>query len=158
MAQPTSDETPMYQEEQSNLPLMIAIYAVMLAFGVLGLVTAGAGAKEGWSIILVLALIFPIVIRAFSRMRIVVTSSEIRFGFPAIHKRLPISKVRLGEVVDLKWWYGIGVHFVFTRWVYNTRLGQGVEVYGNGTRYIIGSRDPGKLKFYISSALSQRSQ
>jgi hypothetical protein len=158
MTASASDETSIYQEEQSNLPLMISIYVAMLIFGMLGLVTAGAGAKEGWPIILVLAVIFPIAIWAFSRMRIVVTPSEIRFGFPAIHKRLPISKVRLGEVVDLKWWYGIGVHFVFTRWVYNTRLGQGVEVYGNGTRYIIGSRDPEKLKFFISSALNRRSK
>jgi hypothetical protein len=158
VTQTASNETIIYQEEQSNLPLMITIYVVMLVLGVSGLIVAKAGAKEGWPIIMVVAVIFPFVIWGFSRMRVVVTPFELRFGFPAIHRRLPLSKVRVGEIAELKWWYGIGVHFLFTRWVFNTRLGRSVEVFGNGTRYIIGSRDPEKLKFYISSALTQRPQ
>jgi hypothetical protein len=56
MTHATSNETIIFQEEQSNLPLMITIYLVMVILGVSGLVAKGADADEAWPIIIILVL------------------------------------------------------------------------------------------------------
>jgi len=86
-------------------------------------------------------------------MRVVVTTSELRFGFAYWRKRLPLWDVEIVGVEQIPLLAGIGVHYYPNRWVYNARVGRGVHlVYHEKRHYLIGSDDPDALFNVLKTA------
>jgi hypothetical protein len=82
----------------------------------------------------------------FSRLSVTVTATEFQFGFPIWHRKMPLSQIQVGAVVHIPFWYGIGVHYIRGMWVYNAKLGRGLEITVGGKRYLIGSDQPERLQ------------
>ncbi len=145
----TTLEKPIHEERQSSLLFFSMLIAFILAFGIIGthLMTRTGeinnGAVGGFILAVILAVI---VLWSFSRFTVVVTPKELRFGFPIWRKRIPISSARVGEIVRIPFWYGIGIHFIGRTWVYNARLGRGLRISVAKTKYLIGSDNPERLQ------------
>jgi hypothetical protein len=91
-------------------------------------------------------LLVALLLWGFLELTVVVTATELRFGFPFWRRRVPLSSVAVGEIVSLRFWYGLGIHRAPRGWVFNARFGRGVEIFANGVRYLIGSNDPEQLQ------------
>ena len=79
-------------------------------------------------------------------MKVVVTSSELRFGFAFWRVRFPLKDVEVLGVEPIPLLAGIGIHYHRGKWVYNARQGQGTHIVYQGKKhYLIGSDNPETL-------------
>lgn len=138
-----------HEEHQSFVIMRIMALAVVLALGVTAILVnwkqGVTDPNEVWSLALVGVMIL-LALWGFSSLRVTVTNTELRFGYPIWHRRVPVSQIQVGDVVRIPFWYGIGLHYVGRMWVYNARLGRGVMITIKGRRYLIGSDDPERLQ------------
>jgi len=137
-------ETPTYQEKQT-LPLRGLYVAVVVA----ALVFAGwqtHETPESPLILTIVALLAGLALWGFSTLHVIVTSVEIRFGFPLLRRRIPIHELTVGDVERIPLLAGMGVHYWGGRWVYNARFGRGVELLSGKRRYLVGSDTPERLQ------------
>jgi len=151
--------TTVYEEHQS-FRVLIVIAAVAGAGLILTAAVAGAGFGQmapqdklsaAFAVLLVVAALW-----GFSRLNTIVSTTELRFGFPVWHRRVALGKVTVGEVTKIPLWYGIGLHYVGGLWVYNARLGRGVIVVVDGRRYLIGSETPERLQAALLQVAARR--
>lgn len=137
-------DTPLYEEHQSfSLLIGIAIFAALAAVAPFvlapraqsNLIASGA-----------LAAAMLLLLASFRRLTIVVTAMELRFGFPLIGKRLPLRDVQVGDVLPITFWYGWGIHYIRGMWVWNARLGRGVQIRSGRRTYLLGTEQAERLQ------------
>jgi hypothetical protein len=82
---------------------------------------------------------------------------EARFGPGWIRKRIPLSEVVGCRTVRNEWWYGWGVRFIGTGWMYNISGLDAVELsLSRGGVFRIGTDEPEALCAAIEKRLAER--
>ena len=138
-------ETPVYTERQVmrfRLPLVLVGVAVMLY----GAYLNRHGEPHSALIMVFFAMVFAVVLWGITVFNIVVTPTELRFGFPIYRKRFPLAQVAVGDVERIALIAGIGIHFWAGKWVYNARYGRGVNIKHGRFRFLLGSNQPEHLQ------------
>lgn len=148
-------ETPLYQEDQ-----LIGRWFVLLVLFVTLIMIASTFVVPTQERVYFLALsVFVIaLVSTFFRMRVVVTASELRFGFMLWRKRFPLEEIEIVGVEPIPFIAGAGIHFHRGRWVYNARLlSEGVHlVYQGKKHYLIGSDNAEALLRILKTATTPR--
>jgi len=136
-------DASLYEEEQ-RFPAWI--YAVSGAVLVVALVLSyRSGHEDFWALVLIAAVIV-VSLWLFSRFHVVVTESELRFGFRVFKKTIPLSVIEIGEIRDITFWHGIGIHYLRGTAIWNAKLGRGLQVSDGKRRYLVGSDQPERLQ------------
>lgn len=126
--------------------LMVFIIVMMV------IITIESPRKETAWLLATLVLVLAVFL-GMRTMKVVVTTSELRFGFAYWRKRLPLADVEVVGVEQIPLLAGIGVHYYPNRWVYNARVGGGVHLVYQGKRhYLIGSDNPEVLFHALKTA------
>jgi len=149
-------ETPIHQESQ-----LIGKWFVLLivSFFVAAVVVAFLTTSEEEAGMGLFGLLLLLVFLAFCfRMKVVVTASELRFGFMFWRKRLPLANVEVLAIEYVPLMAGFGIHYHRGKWVYNAHFkGQGVHlVYQGRKHYLIGSDNPEALLNALKTAMATR--
>ena len=108
------------------------------------------------AIVLVFAGLLLLVAVMFGTLTVDVSRDYIRcmFGLGVIHRRIPTSKVVSVERVRNKWYYGWGIRYTPTGWMWNTSGLEAVLLtYDNGKQFRIGTDEPDQLVRSIRDAL-----
>lgn len=138
-------ETPLYEEQQTmplgSVLLLILVVGVAASFAGFG----GARPTEVGGV-LIIGVLASLLMWRFMRMRTIVTATELRFGFPFWRRRVPLSRVQVGEITDIRFYHGLGVHYVGGSWVWNARLGRGLRITVGRQKHLIGSAQPEGLQ------------
>jgi hypothetical protein len=148
-------ENALYEEKQTfalrNLIIVVAVVIAVMGVWLGTRMTAhdvGIGALcLTWAVI---------IFWGFSSMKVMVTPTMLRFGFPFYMKRVPLDKLKVGEIAPLSFWYGMGIHYIRGMWVWNARLGHGVRIDVGRTKYLIGSDHPERLQAALMERTRQR--
>ncbi len=148
-------ESEIYSEKQAmkfRWPLAVLGAAIMIVGA------AGTWEKEpyGAATMIFFALVFALVIWGFTVFSIVVTPTELRFGFPLFRKRFALSELEIGDVEKIGLLAGIGIHFWNRKWVYNARLGRGVNLTHGRYHYLVGSEQPEQLQSALMQLIPRR--
>jgi hypothetical protein len=149
-------DTPLYHEKQRFGLLIIIGIGVAFVVGILA--TQIAQQKADLFPVLLFAAIAFVVLWGFSSMTITVTMSDLVFGFPLYRKRIPLSKVEVGAIERITFFYGIGIHYVRGWWVFNAKLGRGLRVNIGKTRYLIGCEEPERLQATLLERTGRKSK
>ncbi|MGL5317216.1 MAG: hypothetical protein ACRC9Q_00725 [Bacteroidales bacterium] len=93
----------------------------------------------------------------FARMGVSITDKELRmsFCFGLINKRIDLHRVTFCQIVQPKWYHGVGMHIVSSHTtLYNVSFGKAVEVtLASGSKIWIGSDDCEKLAEVINTSI-----
>ena len=124
---------------------------VITVVATLGVIVAVAADSETGAIVLLTAGWIPLIgliVLAFSRLRVVVDSTDVRiaflFGWP--RKAIPLADVVSAEPVRNKWWYGWGIRRTPQGWMWNVHGLDAVELsLANGKTFRIGTDEPQDL-------------
>jgi len=149
------DQSILYQEEQPIYTWMIVLVFVVCALGLIipaafGVRLDHPSMRPGEITMLgVLAMIW-----LFRKLRVVVTATQLLFGFPVWKKRLRLDMITVGGVVAIPFMAGFGIHFWGKRMYINAKMGKGVEVIAKDRKYVIGSDSPEKLDNALKSAVA----
>ena len=139
-------ETPIHQERQPLSRALFLLVMVIIAGCILLSVMMTQGERIFDTIFLVIMGIAISLLLMSMIMKVVITSTELRFGFPFWRVRLPLNEVEIIGVEPIPLMAGVGIHFSRGRWVYNARLGEGVHLVSAGKKhYLIGSDNPQAL-------------
>lgn len=153
------DSAPSYSHTQSGWWLFVA-----LGFGAAGLLAAIAVINDGHRpaggapaiFILGVALAILLITAAFfSTLNVRVGSDMLtwRFGPGLLHFSLPLAEVASVAPARTPFWAGIGIHWIFTGWVYNVSGRDAVEITKrDGGRVWIGTDEPLALAAAIDRA------
>ena len=146
-------ETPIHKESQT-IPKWLLFLVVCVVVLLVVLAVWLPDEREMMSTIIAFASGF-IVLLVFLAMvmKVVVTSNELRFGFPFWRVRFPLKDVEVLGVEPIPLLAGIGIHYHRGKWVYNARQGQGVHlVCRKEKHYLIGSDNPEVLYNALKTA------
>jgi hypothetical protein len=138
-------ETTIYRESQ--------VMKFRWLLTLVGVVVMAVGAWQTWphqpfeSVIMILfALLFAVILYGFTEFSVVITPTELRFGFPIYRKRFRLTEISVGDIEKIAVLAGIGIHFWNRKWVYNGRYGRGVNVTHGRYHYLLGSNSPEQLQ------------
>jgi hypothetical protein len=150
-------ETAIYEEKQVTRFRSLLVLVVVGVFGFAGW-QAWESAGDQWATIfsLIMLPIGAFLVWGLTELKTVVTPTELRFGSPVYRKRIPLSKLRVGQVEHIPFWAGIGIHTYFGRWVFNARFGRGLNIMVNNRRYLIGSDNPERLQNALMHVVPRR--
>ncbi len=109
-------------------------------------------------LLLLASLIIGIVLLLFNKLSTNVSAKAItlRFGIGLIKKQIEISEIERVEVVRNKWYYGWGIRFIFTGWMWNISGFNAIELCFKNKKQVfrIGSANAPELKEAIDQFLS----
>ena len=149
----------MYSHSQFGWPIAIGTsLALGLATVVLVLVSNETRAAAPWTIVALygtLALAFA----AFYRLKVTVDPDRIRavFGIGLIRKEIPVADVLRADVVRTRVWWGYGIHWTPSGWLYNVAGRHAVRLEVRGGRAVmIGTDQPDALRAAIDARLAAR--
>ena len=150
----TSVEVPIHSEKQNaifRIPLILIIAGILL-FG------AWQMREEQWQSVMMvgMALIAGGIIWGLTQLSVEVYSREIRFGFPLWRKTYPLSDIAVGDVEEIPFGAGIGIHFWRKKWVYNARFGRGLTIRAGKVVYLLGSDHPERLQNALFGAAQRK--
>ncbi|WDE06208.1 hypothetical protein SG34_004565 [Thalassomonas viridans] len=93
----------------------------------------------------------------FSTLNIEVDHKQVKWSFgPSFwRKAIAIEEIESARVINTKWYYGLGVRFISTGWLYNVSGLRAVEIkLKNGKRVSLGTNEPENLLKAINSQLA----
>ena len=141
---------PSYQHTQIGWVTLIAtLGSILVIFGVALPSLAGA-------IPILLFVILVGVAATFSSLSVTIDDDNLsfRFGLTPFRKRIPLSDIASFRAVRNRWYYGWGIRYIGTGWLYNVSGLDAVEVERlDGTRVRIGTDEPGALERALSIAV-----
>jgi hypothetical protein len=149
-------EAPVYEETQSMQFRWVVLMLTVAAMVASTIAAHGDVVDYVW--ISVLAVGIFLLLWKLLIFRVIVTKTEIRFGYPFWRKRIPLTEVRVGTVDAIPLWAGVGIHLWRDRWVYNGRLGRGVTLRSGGRTYLVGSDLPESLQSALLTSGGRREQ
>ncbi len=140
-----------YKHTQVGTFLIISYSAVILALGILYIVTDfNAIALFGLTIMLV-------VLGLFATLTVQVSDQKIRihFGLGLIRKDFLIKEIVGYGVVENPWTYGWGIRFTPSGWLYSVSGFAAIELQmKSGKKYRIGTDDPDGFAKALDNALN----
>ncbi|MBU1936194.1 hypothetical protein KKG05_02265, partial [bacterium] len=114
-------ETPIHQERQTLSRALFSFVMLIIAGCVVLSVLMTKGERIFDTIFLVIMGIVISLLLMAMVMKVVVTSTELRFGFPFWRVRFPLEQIDVIGVEPIPLLAGVGIHFSRGRWVYNAR-------------------------------------
>ncbi|MBU0509773.1 DUF3093 family protein [bacterium] len=136
-------EQVVYEERQSFPAWISTTTGVILGLGLA--LSPRSGLGDFWALVLIVAVVC-VALWLFSRFHINITHSELRFGFRIFKRNLPLSQIEVGEIRDITFWQGVGIHYVRGTAIWNAKLGRGVLIHYGKRRYLVGSDQPERLQ------------
>ena len=105
----------------------------------------------GWAVLVTLAI--TVVLLTTLTVRVGSDRVDWHFGPGVVHFTLPLSEITAVAVTRTPLWAGIGIHWIFTGWVYNVSGRDAVVLTKrDGSRAWIGTDEPARLATAIESA------
>jgi hypothetical protein len=149
----------MYSHSQFGWPMAVAAsFGVGLATAVLVAVSPETRAAAPWTIVAVYAT-FGLAFALFFRLKVTVDPERIRvvFGIGLIRKEIPAADLIRADIVKTRVWWGYGIHWTPSGWLYNVagRHAVRLEVRG-GRALMIGTDEPEALKAAMDARLAAR--
>ena len=129
----------MYRTTQPGT-LLVAILVVSLA------VVASIGFSTGWHPVpAVVAAVLVFILIVFRSLTIEIDASELRcfLGDGLVRRRFPLSEIASARPVRNKWYYGWGVRWIPSGWMFNVSGLDAVELtLASGKRFRVGTDRP----------------
>jgi hypothetical protein len=149
------EESVLYKEEQKFYPWVIWLIVIACASGIIIPLSVGVPFSHSsiWIGVLVYALLV-VVFWLFRKLMVVITPTQLIFGYPIWKKKLRLDITIVGSVVSIPFMAGAGIHYWAGKMFVNARWGKGVEVTSNNKTYVIGSNSPEILMESIRSAVA----
>ena len=148
-----------YRHSQFATPMAVATaLGLVVALGGAALLSRATLVAAPW---LVVAL-FAILLGAFAlfwRLVVEVDGRAIRatFGVGLLRKSVPLADVRQADAIRTRVWWGYGIHWTPSGWLYNVAGRDAVRLELTGGRALmIGTDEPDALKTAIDAALARR--
>lgn len=148
-----------YRHSQFAAPMAVAT-AVGLAVAIGGLFWLSPATLAGaaWPVAALFALLLG-VFALFWRLVVEVDERSIRatFGVGLVRKVVALADVRRADAIRTRVWWGYGVHWTPSGWLYNVAGRDAVRLeLSSGRAVIIGTDEPEALKAAIDDALRAR--
>ena len=151
--------TPHYSHTQVGWWLIITLGIVCLAlaamFGAAGIGREPLPRMEGRIIFGAVFVTLVITAALLTSLTVRVTSDTVswRFGPGVIHFSVPVAAITSVAATRTPLWAGIGIHWIFTGWVYNVSGRDAVELTKrDGSKVWIGTDEPELLAAAIERA------
>ena len=152
-----------YSHTQVGWWLFVALGAAVLGlaamlFGIRG-GSRALPAPETGIIFGTVLIVLVITAALLTTLTVRVTSDRVdwRFGPGVVHFSLPLAEITGVAVTRTPLWAGIGIHWIFTGWVYNVSGRGAVELTKrDGSKVWIGSDEPVRLAAAIEGARTAR--
>ena len=149
----------MYSHSQFGWPMAAGTgLALGLATVVLFSVSEETRAAAPWTIVALYGTL-AVAFATFYRLRVTVDPDRIRavFGIGLIRKEIPVADVLRADVVRTRVWWGYGIHWTPSGWLYNVAGRHAVRLEVRGGRAVmIGTDEPEALKAAIEARLAAR--
>ncbi|MEK7614785.1 MAG: hypothetical protein AAB431_00170 [Patescibacteria group bacterium] len=103
------------------------------------------------------SLIFVALLALFFSLTVEVNDQVLRlfFGVGLIRKSWRLSEIKSVQVVQNKWWYGLGIHLTPIGWVYNIGGLMAVEIeMKNGKKFRVGSDEAQMLEMELKKHIT----
>ena len=153
------ESAPIYSHTQVGWWLIATLGIVCLAIAaIFGSVQLGQQSLPptdariiGWVVLVTLAITAALL----TTLTVRVTSDRVewRFGPGVVRFSLPLAEITSVAVTRTPFWAGIGIHWIFTGWVYNVSGRDAVELTKrDGSKAWIGTDEPARLAAAIESA------
>jgi hypothetical protein len=148
-------EAELYKERQP-MPFRYVIAGIAMAVMLFGAWQTRLENPVSSLLMVFFAAAFGVVLWGFTEFSVVVTPTEVRFGFPLFRKHFALSEIQVGETQRIALLAGIGIHYWQGKWVYNSRYGEGVNISRGRRSYLLGSRHPLELQNALMQGAPQR--
>jgi hypothetical protein len=128
-----------------------------VALGVTLLLPSGAMRAPWWTPLLLVALL-GLALGLFGWLTVEVDAREVRlrFGVGAIRKTLPIADMVRCDRLRIRLWWGWGLHWTPSGWLYNVSGREAVRLESKRERpVVIGSDDADGLKAAIDARIAE---
>jgi hypothetical protein len=149
-------DAPLFEERQTFYWPYMLVLAGLMAFALYCVKTNPNARATDEVMVPLTAAIGLLAATGFSSMQTKITRREMQFGFPMWRKRVPLTSLEVEGIEELKLWYGIGVHWLGDKWVFNVHMGEGVKIRVKGQSYLIGSRNPEQLRHTLLQLARER--
>lgn len=129
----------------------LMIYLMLLEILIFSWLAAALENKAG-TIITLLAVL--LILSQFSALTVIVDRDfiKIRFGAGIFRKNITRSQIISTTIVRNPWYYGFGIRYTPTGWIYNVSGLDAIELFlKNGKKIRIGTDDAKNLKRYIDN-------
>jgi len=145
-----SYQPPLYQHSQPATWLLILLFAIIGIIVVPTFITVNEEPLSSVANITLISVlvIFLITILLFYSLKVTITNKDLKiaFGIGLIRKAYQLQDIKACKTVENPWYYGLGIHFIGTGWIYNVSGSKGIEIeMKNGKKNRIGSDEPEKL-------------
>ena len=104
-----------------------------------------------------LAGMFLVVILLFHSLKVQIDDAAIHlaFGIGLVRRSIPLERIAVCALVRNRWFYGFGIRYVGTGWMWNIAGLDAVELtYTDGKRFRIGTDEPRELAEAIAQAMA----
>jgi hypothetical protein len=149
----------MYSRSQFGWPMAVGTgLGLALATAVLASVSGETRAAAPWAMAALYATL-GLAFALFYRLTVTVDPDRIRvvFGIGLIRKEIPVADVVAADVVRTRVWWGYGIHWTPSGWLYNVAGRHAVRLEVRGGRAVmIGTDEPDALKAAIDARLAAR--
>jgi hypothetical protein len=148
-----------YSHSQFGWPMAVGS-GLALGFATVVLVSVSNETRDAasWTVFALYATI-GLAFAAFYRLRVTVDPDRVLavFGIGLIRKEIPIADLLRADVVRTRVWWGYGIHWTPSGWLYNVAGRHAVRLEVRGGRAVmIGTDEPEALKAAIDARLAAR--
>ncbi len=140
----------MYENTQVAVVILVAVGLVFLAL--LPVALSEANSYPVWIVVGILG----VVAFLFHSLTVRVQDAklEIRFGTGLIGRTIPLQRIRDVRAVTNPWWYGYGIRYTPSGWLYNVSGRGAVKVaLDGGSSILVGTNEPDRLVAAIRRGL-----
>ena len=140
-----------YRHTQVGWYILIPVVITVILSGIFGIIYA-----IPYLCILSIALLITVILFSTLTVSIEERRIQIAFGIGIIRKGFLFENIQSASLVRNRWWYGWGIRFIGTGWLFNVSGLDAVELaMKNGKSYRIGTDEPQKLLEQIQSRLGK---
>lgn len=129
-----------------------------VAFGLTLLLPSGAMRAPWWTPLLLVALLgLALVLFGWLTVEVDAREVRLRFGIGVIRKAMPIADIVRCDRLRIRLWWGWGLHWTPSGWLYNVSGREAVRLEFNRERpIVIGSDDADGLMAAIDARIAER--
>jgi len=122
----------------------VVIWAVLVISVVVAIGTISQPPRSH-EISVVISLLLLVTIPLFCKLRIEIDDQTLlaSFGIGLIKKKVPLAQIIAYAPIQIRWWYGWGIHLTPYGWLYNVSGLDAVAItLRNGRKFALGTDDP----------------
>ena len=141
---------PRYKHSQPGWVIIASFVAILM------LILLVPGKKPDENGMKVAGTIIAVCLALFYKLTVVLDDNlvVIKFGYGVIRMKYALSDIAAVAVVKNKWWYGWGIRYLGTGWLYNVSGLDAVEIkLKNGKIHRIGTDEPLELEKALKESI-----